>query len=91
MGLCQHLKSSFFLLWLEATIVVHGVCGKLEALGIPVQPLHDGILIPKDYADVAKEVMVRECSKFVGATPHLHEHILEPYLNSNLQECLKTY
>jgi len=30
---------SFFLQWLEATIVVHGVCGKLEALGIPVQPL----------------------------------------------------
>ena len=74
--LCYLNGVSFLLQYLEATVVVHGVCGKLGAMGVPVQPLHDGILIPQENLDVAKQVLISECSKFVGSSPFLHEKVL---------------
>ena len=62
----------------EAEAVIGAMLSLMRAHGVPSLSMHDGIIVPRSKADLAKTVLAREYHRVVGVEPMLTVETEEP-------------
>ena len=68
--------------FLEAQAVIGTMLTLMRAHGVPSLSMHDGLIVPRSKADLAKAVLAREFHRVVGVEPMLTVDTEEPRVDA---------